>query len=506
MKKVSDVIKRKPYMGWVFFLATMVVVFLLGLFASSIMERRTETLFTNKPKVDIKPFESRNEEWGKNYPTEFETYYQTADTSFQSYAGGGKMRDMLEEDPRLVVLWAGYAFSKDYNQGRGHYYAVEDVHNSLRTGAPVNDTTGPQPTTCWTCKSPDVARVMARDGIENYYKGKWARLGNEVVNPIGCADCHDPKTMNLTITRPYLVEAYKAYTGKDINEASHNEMRSLVCAQCHVEYYFDKKRVENASFVKLPWDNGSVTVEQMEAYYDTVKFTDYTHALSKTPILKAQHPDYEVYTMGIHGQRGVSCADCHMPYKRVGGQKFTDHKIQSPLNNVSNSCQVCHREKEETLVSNVNEHQKKIAQIRLELEDLLVKAHIEAKLAWDKGANDAQMAPVLKSIRQAQWRWDYIAASHGASFHAPIESARVLSDGLVKVQNARVLLAGLLTELGQKGAIAYPDISTKAKAQQFIGLDMNKERAAKAEFIKNVVPKWLTEAKAKGLIYEKIGK
>ncbi len=502
MRKISEITKQKPYIAWLFFLATLAIVFLLGLFASNVMERRTEALYIDKPKTEIKPFESRNEVWAENYPTEFETYYQTADTSFASYAGGGKMRDMLAEDPRLVVLWAGYAFSKDYAQGRGHFYAVEDVRNTLRTGAPMHDNEGPQPTTCWTCKSPDVPRVMNRDGINSFFTGQWARLGNEIVNPIGCADCHDPQTTDLVITRPHLVEAYKACFGKDIADATHNEMRSLVCAQCHVEYYFDKKRVEGASFVKLPWDEG-ITVEKMEAYYDNIAFTDFVHGLSKTPILKAQHPDFELFSMGVHSQRGVSCADCHMPYKRIGSQKFSDHKIQSPLNNVANSCQVCHREETATLVANVNERQQKVAEVRLELEDLLVKAHVEAKLAWDKGATETQMKPILNFIRQAQWRWDFVAASHGGSFHAPLESARILSNGLVKVQNARVQMATLLSQLGYTAAVNYPDISSKAKAQKYIGLDMDKERAAKAEFQRTVIPRWLDEAKQKGLVYEK---
>lgn len=266
--------------------------------------------------------------------------------------------------------------------------------------------------------------------------------------------------------------------------------------QCHVEYYFDKKSVEGAARVKFPWKNG-MTVENMEKYYDDIEFSDFTHALSKAPILKAQHPDYEIHQMGIHGQRGVSCADCHMPYKSEGGQKFTDHKIQSPLNNVANSCQVCHREEESKLVANVNERQDKIQQIRIELEDQLVKAHLEAKLAWDKGATEVQMKNVLKLIRQAQWRWDFTAASHGGSFHAPLETARVITNGLNKAAEARIDLSKVLASLGQNTPIQYPDISTKEKAQKFIGLDMAKERANKAEFKKTVLPKWLEEAKKK---------
>jgi nitrite reductase (cytochrome c-552) len=111
----------------------------------------------------------------------------------------------------------------------------------------------------------------------------------------------------------------------------------------------------------------------MEEYYDNIEFSDWTHAISKAPMLKAQHPDYEVYTTGIHAQRGVSCADCHMPYKSEGGQKFTDHKMQSPLNNVANSCQVCHREETTTLIANVYERQDKIIENRDKLEEFMLK-------------------------------------------------------------------------------------------------------------------------------------
>lgn len=116
-------------------------------------------------------------------------------------------------------------------------HAIEDMTRTLRTGAPTSMTDGSnQPGTCWTCKSPDVPRVMAEKGVAKYYKANWAAWGSEIVNPIGCADCHDARTMELHISRPALKEAF-ARQGRDITKASHQEMRSLVCAQCHVEYY-----------------------------------------------------------------------------------------------------------------------------------------------------------------------------------------------------------------------------------------------------------------------------
>ncbi len=493
MKPLKTTIEKKPILGWLLFFATLLVVFVLGLLASSIMERRAEASFVNVPKVKLSEFEPRNEVWGQNFPREFQSYYQTADSNFQSKYNGNAMIDMLEVDPRMVVLWAGYGFSKDYNQGRGHYYAIEDIRNTLRTGAPANENEGPMPSTCWTCKSPDVPRVMQEEGVAEFYKGKWARLGAEVVNPIGCADCHDPETMNLRVTRPALVEAFENM-GKDVNKASHQEMRSLVCAQCHVEYYFDKDKVEGAQYLTFPWHNG-MTVEGAEEYYDAINFSDWTHALSKAPMLKAQHPGYEIYMQGIHAERGVSCADCHMPYKSEGGQKFTDHHIQSPLNNVANSCQVCHREETATLIKNVFDRQDKVIGNRDKLEELLVRAHLEAQKAWELGATEDEMQDVLMGIRHAQWRWDYAAASHGGSFHAPLETSRIISTGITIAQETRIQLSRILASKGFNEELPYPDISTKAKAQEFIGLDMATLNQEKEKFLETVVPEWLEKAK-----------
>lgn len=479
----------------ILFVVTIIVVFLLGLLASSIVNRKSEAKYRYFPKVEISENEPRNEVWGENFPKEYQSYMQTLDTSFVSFQGGSAMRDALEEDPNLVILFAGYGFSKDYNQGRGHAYAIEDIHNTLRTGGPKGEGDGPMPSTCWTCKSPDVPRLMNEIGIAEFYSGKWADKGAEIVNPIGCADCHDPKSMKLRITRPALVEAFDAM-GKDINKATHNEMRSLVCAQCHVEYYFDKKKPgkEGVPYLTFPWKDG-MTVEAMERYYDKMEFSDWTHQLSKTPMLKAQHPGYETYVTGVHADRGVSCADCHMPYKSEGGQKFTDHHIQSPLNNTSNACQVCHREETSKLIANVYDRQNKAKENRLKLEEMLVRAHLEAKKCWDLGATEAQMKSILTDIRHAQWRWDYSAASHGASFHSPVETARVIGGGMEKAQNARIKLARLLAELGYNKPVEMPDISTKELAQEYIGLDMDKLRKEKADFKKNLLPKWLEEAK-----------
>lgn len=485
MKPIQQLIKEKPWLGWMLFLGTIVIVFLLGLLASSIIERRAEAVFAYTPVITYSGFEPRNEVWGENFPREYNTYLKTSETDFRSKYGGNSMRDALEESPRMVVLWAGYAFSKDYNQARGHYYAVEDARNTLRTA----QVPSPQPNTCWTCKSPDVPRVMNEVGVAEFYKGSWDTRGTEIINPIGCADCHEAKTMNLRISRPALLEAFEAM-GKDINRVSHQEMRTLVCAQCHVEYYFNKKKVEGVSYLTFPWKEGT-SAEEIEKYYDNIEFTDWTHALSRAPMLKAQHPDYEVFLTGVHASRGVSCADCHMAFISEGGQKFTDHHIQSPVNNVTNSCQVCHREDAEKLINDIYSRQDKIIENRIILETLLVKCHVEAKTAWDKGASEAQMKDILNDIRRAQWRWDFAAAGHGNSFHSPVEISRIISGGIAIAQEARLKLSRLLASLGYNQEVPYPDISTKEKAQAYIGLDMAALKKDKEQFLQTAVPEWI---------------
>ena len=486
LKKLAEAIRRKPIIGWGIFAVVMVLVFMLGLLAASITERRAEitTLYNNK-KIEITGINTNSEEWGINYPREYDTWKKTKEMDFRSKHLGNMPEDVLESRPEMVVLWAGYAFSRDYSAPRGHMYTIEDVTHTLRTGTPDHEHKDMQPATCWACKSPDVPRMMHEVGIENFYKASWSQFGSEIVNPVGCADCHDPKTMNLTITRPALIEAFERQ-GKDITKATPQEMRSLVCAQCHVEYFFKG----DGKYLTFPWDGG-MTVESMEEYYDNANYTDWVHHLSKAPMLKAQHPDYEIFLLGPHAQRGLSCADCHMPYMSEGGIKYSNHQVMSPLKNVSSTCQTCHRDSEENLKNYVYQYQDKALEIRNRIEVELAKA------AWDNGADEAKMKESLKLIRQAQWRWDFAVASHGASFHAPVETQRILAHSLDRTLQAQLELQKVLFTLGVAD-VKMPDISTKSKAQEYIGLDMKKLREDKDKWIKTTLPTWIEKAKSEG--------
>ncbi len=479
-------------------LVTIVSVFImvpLLLLAVSIKDNKNQQQAINAVPA-IQKLDPKSSEWGKHFPRQYDSYMQTRKSN--------EIKDVLKDEPALVVMWAGYGFSKDYNAPRGHFYALEDNINTLRTGAPVDPKTGPMPTACWTCKSPDVPRLIEKYGELDYYSGKWARHGGEIINPIGCADCHDNETMKLTVTRDYLKRGLDAEGSLKFADAAHQNMRSLVCAQCHAEYYFkktewrdDKGEKNIAAVVTYPWDNG-LSAEAMEQYYDQRDFSDWTHKISKTPMLKAQHPGYEMFVTGVHGKQGLSCADCHMPYVREGGVKYSSHQVGTPLENVANTCLNCHQGTEKEFRDTVTRKLERKNELSRAAMSVLAKAHLEAGKAWELGATEEEMKPVLQDIRHAQWRWDYSIASHGSFFHAPEETLRVLGSSINKGQNARLKLR---TILAKYDAVDYeaPDFSTKEMAQKIVGLPFDQLVEEKNGFLNSLKGQWFEEGKSKGI-------
>ncbi|MCG7588049.1 ammonia-forming nitrite reductase cytochrome c552 subunit [Photobacterium sp. OFAV2-7] len=439
--------------------------------------------------------EPRNEHFAKSHVDQFKTWEATKESE--------EIDDALAGDPNMVVLWAGYGFSKDYNKARGHFYAVTDVRQTLRTGGPKDEKSGPMPMACWSCKSPDVARVIDERGEDGYFEGKWARLGAEINNAIGCSDCHNTGSKEfaegkpaLTLTRPYVNRAMEAIDMK-FEDQSRFDQQAQVCGQCHVEYYFTGP----TKGVKFPWDKGT-GVDEMEAYYDEIGFKDWTHGVSKAPMLKAQHPGYETWRDGIHGKNNVTCIDCHMPkVQNEDGKVFTDHKVGNPFDRFEDTCAQCHTQDKETLEDVVATRKASVQEMKLRAEKQIVAAHFEAKAAWDAGATEEEMKPILMDIRHAQWRWDYAIASHGVHMHAPEVALRVLGTALDKATDARTKVVRLLATKGITEEIQIPDISTKEKAQQALGMDMDKMNADKAEFLKTIVPEWDKQAKVREASY-----
>lgn len=476
---------------------SVIAIAAMALLANSVNEKEAQRVALNATPVVAKEVQSKSEEWAKYYPRQFSSWKKTKESS--------DIHDMIDSKPQLAVLWAGYGFAKDYNAPRGHYYAVQDNVNTLRTGAPKDGKTGPMPTACWTCKSPDVPRLMEEDGELEYFTGKWARYGSEVVNSVGCADCHSNETAELTVRRPYLNRGLESAGLPTFEESTHQEKRSLVCAQCHSEYYFLKTpytgkdgKEKTAAVVTFPWSDG-LSAEDMEKYYDDRNFKDWTHKISKTPMLKAQHPGYEIARTGIHYQKGVACADCHMPYTQEGAVKYSDHQVQSPLETMDRSCMPCHRESEAKLKAIVTKKMDRKEYLMEIAMDNIAKAHLETGKAMELGATDEELQEIRTHIRHAQWRWDYSIASHGSFFHAPEETLRLLASANELGQQARLKLVKVLAKKGAVDFIA-PDFSTKEKAQQLAGVPLQKLIDEKLNFKETLEKAWYEEAVKKGTL------
>lgn len=455
---MNDSLHKLPaWRGWSMAVAALIATFLLGLLAASILQRREEATLSARPMTPIGAWEMDAAKWGEDFPREYESYKLMADSAKETKYGGAAQRDYLEATPINVVLFAGYGSAKDYRQARGHVHAVEDVTKTLRVNAAT-------PGTCWTCKSPDAPRLMHDMGIAKFYAAKFVDLKPQIAHPIGCFDCHEPNTMRLRVTRPALREAFRRQ-GKDVDQASHQEMRSLVCAQCHVEYYFKK----DGNYLTFPWDKGT-TPEAIDEYFADAGFADFTNAVSGAAMVKLRHPDYEVYRTGVHAYRNVACVDCHMPYRSEGGAKFTDHHLQSPLLNIANSCAVCHRWSEDEIRRRVETIQDKVHEGRGRAEASLARAHFDVAAAAQAGADAKELAGVRKTLRSAQLRWDYVAANNGMGFHSPQECMRILAAAIDLAGQCRVECARILARHGVARSVDYPDCSTKKKAQAVIKL------------------------------------
>ncbi len=421
-----------------------VTVLLLALL-TNIFERKQEARQPFLRVVEVDETTVDPAVWGRNWPFQYDSYLRTSLPTTTRYGGrgpgasdAGPAEQKLDKEPWLRRIFAGYAFSIDYRDRRGHAYALFDQEQTRRV------TERAQPGACLQCHASvlplyrfagggDVAKGfravcgMPFAEARNLVDDRGQRL---VEHPVACLDCHDPATMAPRVTRPGFIagiRALKAHQGVpdyDPNrDASRQEMRSFVCGQCHVEYYFQGP----GKVVTYPWANG-LRVEEIEQYYDAEGFSDWTHAETGTKVLKAQHPEFEVWNQGLHARAGVACADCHMPYQRVGAMKVSDHWVRSPLLNVNRACQPCHPVPEAELqarVANIQDRHHTLLQRAATATTDMLDAIVAAKQA---GATPAQLADAAALHRRAQWRLDFVAAENSMGFHAPQELARVLGE------------------------------------------------------------------------------
>ena len=438
------------------FLAGIVITFLGAMLLVDIVEKKQEA---RNPFFRVTELTDTTENpaiWGQNFPYQYDGYLRTVDMERTRHGGSEAVyRDPTSDDPRSVTsqskldhlpalrrMWAGYAFAKDFREERGHAFMLED---QLFTGR--QDV--PQPGTCMNCHASLVVPwLKAGDGdlvkgFEALNPLPYDEAVKDVKHPIGCIDCHDPQTMELRVTRPAFMEGIKVLKASqgeldfDVNrDATHLEMRSYVCGQCHVEYYFkgDEKRLT------FPWSKG-VSVDSVYAYYQESGFKDWTHAETGAPMLKAQHPEFEMFNQGTHFSAGVSCADCHMPYKRIGAQKVSDHHVRSPLLDVAASCQTCHREDESALLARAETIQDRHVRLRDMALTSLVDLIDDLKGAIEDGMDESILDEAREWQRKASFYVDFVEAENSTGFHADQEAARILAESIDASRQGQLVLA-----------------------------------------------------------------
>ncbi|HEX9719863.1 MAG TPA: ammonia-forming cytochrome c nitrite reductase subunit c552 [Ramlibacter sp.] len=448
-------------------LLSSIVVVALGTAAVTallvnIFERKQEArVATSTRLVEVTQDTTDPAKWGVNWPKQYDSYLLTAQSTRTRFGGHGGSEALpqqkIDKDPWLKRMFLGYAFSIDYRDRRGHAYMLQDQENTQRQ-------TKPQTGSCLHCHGSvmPLYRQMgggdAMKGFEMSYKLTYKEMNQKLhdmghAHTVTCADCHDPKTMQLIVTRPAFLQGIQSLAGSDAatpfapsierwrtagkakpydpnTDASRGEMRTFVCAQCHIEYYCSSQMPLTA-----PWGKG-LNVVQIETFWNQTKFADgerffdYKHAETGAPILKAQHPEFELWSQGVHARAGVACADCHMPYARDGATKVSDHWVRSPLLNVNRACQTCHKQSEDEIKVRVDLIQTRNFDL-LQRGGVAIAALMDAIVAAKKdGATPGQLNAALELQRQAQWRLDFIAAENSMGFHAPQEAAKVLGEAI----------------------------------------------------------------------------
>lgn len=459
-----------------------VTAVLIAALLMNIFERKAEALKPYVRLVEVDENTTDPAEWGINWPKQYDAYLRTAEATRTRFGGHGGSEalpeEKIERDPWLKRMFLGYAFSIDYRDRRGHAYMLEDQETTKRQ-------TKPQSGSCLHCH----ASVMplyrklgdgdADKGFEKTFAMSYQETNKMLhdmghAHPVSCVDCHAPESMQLRVTRPGFIRGIQALAEGDApvphlpsierwragdqkdkydpnKDASRNELRGFVCGQCHVEYYCANKMP-----LTFPWGNG-LKMEDLEKSWDETtfgdgaRFFDYKHKESGAEILKAQHPEYELWSQGIHARSGVTCADCHMPYMRDGATKISDHWVRSPLLNVNRSCQTCHHFSEEELKARVDGIQERNFNLLQRAGHALMGQLDAIAQAKKAGATEEQLQPSLELQRKAQWRIDYIAAENSMGFHAPQEAARILGEAVDYARQGEIAALKLIKAPHQGG-------------------------------------------------------
>jgi nitrite reductase (cytochrome c-552) len=507
----------------------------------NIAERKQEAKFSFVKVAEVTENDVDPAKWGANWPREYDAYKRTSEPTATKYGGaagaseGTPAPQKAVRDPWLKRIFAGYLFAVDFRDRRGHAFMLFDQEVTKRNVPAEQKQSG----NCLHChgsimplyrklgaeaKPGGTPAEQVQAGLVKVSEmGYWdahkalEQLGGGKAHPVGCLDCHDPASMELRVTRPAFITGIQKFAASSADAAhlpsierwrkgdrakpydpnldsSRQEKRAYACGQCHVEYFCGKGLT-----IWFPWDKG-LKAEQMEASYDATlikekRFKDWVHAETGFELLKAQHPEFEMWSQGIHARSGVTCADCHMPYKREGAQKVSDHWVRSPLLQPNRACAACHPYGDDEIKARVvaiqDRHFALLSQAGTAAVDM-IDAIVAVRKPYDEKAKEAAVAkakeklakdeafqklakedqekrfgaevkahllvawrevvektPAIKELeelqRAAQWRLDIVAAENSMGFHAPQEMARVLGESIDLSRQAQVkaaILAG----------------------------------------------------------------
>jgi len=499
----------------------------------NIFERKQEARNPYLKLVELSEDDVDAAKWGINWPRQFDGYRRTEEASATRYGGGligpegGLPPQKSAQHPWLKRIFAGYLFAVDYRDRRGHAFMLKDQEVTKHNVPGENKQSG----NCLHCHAAvmPLYRRLGRQALPQGSPREQVMAGFEQAgameyweahkllaqtpggaHPLSCVDCHDPDSMELRVTRPAFLQAIEklAASGAAVphlpsierwrkegrgrpydpnRDGTRQELRSFVCAQCHVEYFCGKGMT-----LFFPWERG-LKVAEIEAQYQALApagkpFRDWLHAETGFAQYKAQHPEFEVWSQGLHARSGVACADCHMPYKREGALKVSEHWVRSPLLQASRSCGACHLSGERELLARVDAIQDRhaallgragqaaveaveaLAALRRRFEEGVrsaaqdaLRAELERDAAFaslpseakekrlaaalperllglwrERVETDAELGRLENLQRGAQWRLDFVAAENSMGFHAPQELASILAEAIDGFRQAQI--------------------------------------------------------------------
>ncbi len=400
--------------------------------------------------------------WGKAYPIHYDLWKKTEEPTAvgkskykRGFDADRIIYDKLSEYPYMALLFNGWGFGIEYNEPRGHAYMVVDQLDidvgRVKAGG-----------VCLTCKSPFASKLEKEMGIDYYkmpYKDVHSRIPEQYRKlGVACIDCHNNRDMSLKISRTFVMDPALKDMGVDPEKLTRQEMRSIVCAQCHVTYNIIKDQDMKSVGLFFPWQGskmGNITIENIiKKMRSDPSYLEWKQVVTGFKLLFIRHPEFELFTNNsVHWKAGTACADCHMPYTKIGAYKVSNHRVTSPLKTDLRACVQCHSESAEWLREQVESIQDRTVSLMLRsgyatatVAKLFEKVH-DAQ-ASGKNIDKAFYDKAKNYYEEAFYRVIFIGAENSAGFHNPAEAARVLGDSLAFAGKAEGYLRQALTKAG----------------------------------------------------------